>query len=224
MNSLMEMICSVCNNVRNNSKHGISFQKLLVRLRREFREQGFELLIKGVRDKKLTPEEFYVHAYYDPEDDQNHEIAIEVNVHHNFDKDTVWDQLHVTDFLIQIFDAVVHEFKHQRQSRKRKYIVYHNHISSSHDYHLYLADPDEVDAYALSIAIELCRTLGKFRALRYLSKFSSLCKLKFHGCYVSPQLAAYAGQFGNLNSPILKILAKKVYVRLQKVDTDCIFL
>jgi len=222
MNSIMETVCSVCNTVRSNSKHGVSFQNLLTMLRREFRDHGFDLKIKSDRRKVLGAEEFYVNAYYDAEDDQNNETPIEVVVHHNFEKSAVWDQKQTTDLLIQIFDATVHEYKHQRQSKKRKYIVYSNHDKSPYD--AYLADPDEIDAYAISIAIELCRNLGKYRTLRYMSKFQTLGRLKFNEKYVSPQLAAYFGQFDNLKHPVLRILAKKVYVRLMKVDTDFIFM
>ena len=221
MNSLMEAVCIVCTHVRNKTKQGISFHNLLTKIRREFREHSIDLKIKSQRKKNLHSEEFYVNAYYDATDDQNRDTAIEVIVYHNFDKNIVWDRQHVTDLLIQVFDAVVHEFKHQRQSRKRYYeIFWHN----SYETHLYLSDPDEVDAYAMSIAIELCRVLGKVRALRYMSKFTSLSRLKIRDCYVSPSLFVYVKNFENLNNPVLKTLAKKVYVRLQKVDTDCIFL
>ena len=218
----METVSSVCNQVRHNSKHGVSFQNLLTLLRREFRERGFNLKIKSDRDKHLGSEEFYVNAYYDAEDDKNKETPIEVVVHHNFEKAAVWDKQHTTDFLIQIFDATVHEYKHQRQSIKRKYHVYTENVKEP--YKDYLAEDDELDAYALSIAIELCRTLGKYRALRLMSKASALAKLKFNGRYVSPNLAAYFGQFGDIHNPLLKKLAKKVYIRLQKIDTDAVFL
>jgi hypothetical protein len=218
----METVCSVCNKVRTNSKSGLNFQKLLTILRREFREQNFNLKIKTERDKTLLPEEFYVNAYYDAEEDRNGDIPIEVVVHHNFDKDIIWVQKHVTDLLIQIFDAVVHEFKHQRQSIKRKYVVYSDYIKKP--YKDYLEEDDEVDAYAISIAIELCRTLGKYRALRHIGKISMLSRLKFNDKFVSPCLAAYFGQFENLQNPTLKRLSKKVYVRLQKIDTDSVFM
>ena len=217
----METVCVVCNRVKAKSKSGINFQQLLTLLRREFRGYNFDIKIKSDRVKKLNPEEFYVNAYYDSEDDHNNETPIEVIVHHNFDKSILWDQKQTTEFLIQIFDAVVHEYKHQRQSVKRKHRVFSNHCKSP--YRDYLADPDEVDAYAISIAIELCRSLGKYRALRYMAKFNSLCRLKFNDQYVSPCLSAYFGQFQSLRNPILKTLAKKIYIRLQKVDTDCIF-
>lgn len=218
MNSIMETVCGVCNTVRNNSKQGISFQNLLVKLRREFRDQGFDLKIKSSRDHKLLPEEFYVNAYYDPEDDQNREIPIEVVIHHNFDKDRVWDIAHITELLVQVFDATVHEFKHQRQSRKRHFETYWHQTVTA-----YLDDPDEVDAYSVSIAIELCRSLGKYRALKYMHRFNALSRLKFNGQFVSPNLYAYVKEFGNLENPLIKKLAKKIYIRIQKVDTDCIF-
>lgn len=88
----------------------------------------------------------------------------------------------------------------------------------------YLQDPDELDAYALSIAIELCRTVGKFRALRYMPKFTTLARLKVQEQYVSPNLNAYVSHFEKPISPLLRRLAKKVYVRLMKVDTDHIFM
>ena len=221
MNSLMETVCTVCNHVRDKTKQGISFHNLLTTIRREFRDHNIDLKVRSLRKKNLLSEEFYVNAYYDAVDDANSDTAIEVIIYHNFDRTIVWDRPHVTDLLIQIFDAVVHEFKHQRQSKKRFYEVF---WQESQLTHLYLSDPDEVDAYALSIAIELCRVLGKNRALRFMSKFTSLSRLKIQSCYVSPSLFVYVKGFDNLDNSVLRRLAKKVYVRLQKVDTDHIFL
>lgn len=221
MNSLMETVCVVCTQVRNKTKQGISFHELLTTIRREFREHNIDLKVRSLRKKNLTSEEFYVNAYYDAVDDANLETAIEVVVYHNFDRSVIWDRQHITDLLIQIFDAVVHEFKHQRQSRKRHFEVF---WSESNATHLYLSDPDEIDAYALSIAIELCRILGKTRALRYMPKLTSLSRFKIQNYFVSPSLYVYVKTFENLDDSVLKSLAKKVYVRLQKVDTDHIFL
>jgi hypothetical protein len=222
MNAVMETVSAVCNQVRRKSKLGSSFQNLVVSLRREFRLAKFNLKIKSTRDKVLGPEEFYVNAYYDAEEDQNNETPIEVVVHHNFDNTVIWDTTQTTEFLIQIFDATIHEFKHQRQSVKRKYVIYSDYVKKP--YKDYLEEDDEIDAYAFSIAVELCRALGKYRALRYMHRVSSLAKLKFNGKFVSPCLASYFGQFGDLTNPVIKRLTKKVYVRLQKIDTDAVFL
>jgi hypothetical protein len=216
MNGIMDAVCQVCNRVRNNSKRGSSFRNLLSQLRREFKREYFAIKIKSTRMAALDSEEFYVNAYYDPEEDSQREVPIEIIIYHNFDTDIDWDTKHITELLIQIFDAIVHEFKHQRQSRKRKFKTYWY-------YESYLDDPDEIDAYSLSIAIELCRRLGKYRALRYMRQLNSLSRLKLQDQLVSPNLHAYIVQFGPMPNPIIKLLAKKIYIRLQKVDTDCIF-
>ncbi len=223
MNSVMEKVCDVCTTVRNDSKLGVTFPELLVKLRKQFKRQDISLKIRSQRSKTLAPEEFYVNAYYDAEDDRNLDIPIEVVVHNNFDKTHLWDQKHITEFLIQVYDAVIHEHKHQRQSKKRNHESYWLHVSAGYNYKEYLEDPDEIDAYAFSIAVELCRSLGKYRALRYMHKFSSMSKLKFKDGYASPNLNAYISHFNESNPKLLKTLAKKIYVRLQKVDADYIF-
>jgi hypothetical protein len=219
----METVCLICNEIRSKTKQGISFQKLLVEIRRSFRLRGLDVKILSQNKKFLAVEEFYVNAFYDPEDDKEKETAIEVIIYHNFEKDMVWDYKQITDLLVQIFDATVHEFKHQRQSRKRQYKTFWEHKDAGYCYHEYLQDPDEIDAYALSIAIELCRTMGKFRALRYMPKFTTLAKFKVQDCFVSPTLNAYVSHFEKPISPLLRRLAKKIYVRLHKIDTDHIF-
>lgn len=212
----METICRICISVRNKTNNGISFHKLISIIRKEFRIHNIDIDIRTNRIKTLVPEEFYVNAYYDPEHDLNKDTAIEVIIYHNFDTLTNWDCSHVTDLLIQIFDAVVHEYKHRQQSSKRRHKTYWTHSE-------YLSDPDEIDAYALSIAIELCRTVGKYRALNYMSKLSKLSRLKIRDRLVSPNLYAYFKVYKTVTHPCLNRLAKKIYKRLLKIDTDGIF-
>lgn len=222
MNSILETVCLVCNSIRNVTKQGVSFQQLLTTVRREFSKNNLHIKFRSSRKKYLGAEEFYVNAYYDAEDDAEGDSCIEVIVFHNFDKTVIWDKKQISDLLREVFDAVVHEYKHQRQARRRNYKTYWSRHDGSHHYHLYLTDPDEIDAYAFSIAIELCRTLGKFRALRYMSRVSTLARFKIKERFVSPNLNAYVSHF-DINDPILKSIIKKVYVRTQKIDTDFIF-
>lgn len=219
----MEIVCSVCNKVKSTTKHGAVFQDVLKEVRKEFRKSDIDLKVKSQAKKFLTDEEFYVNAYYDCEDDADSLTPIEVIIYHNFNKQLVWNEKQIKDLLVQIFDAVVHEIKHQRQSRKRKHHNYWNHVDAGYHYHEYLQDPDEIDAYALSIAIELCRTLGRHRALRYMPRFTALARLKTQDQLVSPNLNAYVSHFEKPISPLLRKLAKKIYVRLKKIDTDYIF-
>lgn len=217
MNATMETICTICINVRNKTKMGISFQKLVAVIRKEFRLRNIDIDIRTSCQRSLDQEEFYVNAYYDADNDCNNDTAIEVIIYHNFNKQTSWDYSHITDLLVQVFDAIVHEYKHRRQSIKRNYKTYWLHSE-------YLSDPDEIDAYSLSIAIELCRTLGKNRSILYMHKLSKLSRLKINNKLVSPNLFTYVKVYKTLNHPCLAQLAKKIYKRLLKIDTDAIFM
>ena len=221
MNSILEQVNSVCTVIRNSIKYPTTFKILLSKTRKVFKSKNFDLKIKTKRQTFLNHEEFYVNAYYDADDDKHNETPIEVLVYHNFDKNEIWDTKQTSELLVQIFDAVIHEYRHQRQSRSRKYLTFSQHPQTP--YKEYLLDPDELDAYALSIAIELCRNLGKFRALRYMQRLSYLSKFKIQNKFVSPNLNAYVQHFGGVEHPVIKRLTKKVYIRLKKIDTDYVF-
>jgi len=217
----METVCYVCNRVRSNTKSGISFQKLMNHVRREFKLRDIGLKLRTVTDKTLNDEVFYANGFYDPEDDSNHEKPIELIITHNFPADIVWYPAQSTELLIQVFDTVVHELRHQRQYRKRKFKIG---FPRGPGHNQYLSDPDEIDAYSISIATELCRSLGRIRALRYLHDIDKLSRFKLHGTYVSPSLGMYRAEFPGPNDPVIRSLTKKIYVRLKKVDTDNIFM
>ena len=85
-----------------------------------------------------------------------------------------------------------------------------------------MADPDELDAYALSISIELLRVMSKARAQKYMSRLTVLSKMRQGPMYVSPNLRAYVCHFDK--NPLLKRLAKKVYKHLETLDKSQIFL
>jgi hypothetical protein len=143
---------------------------------------------------------------------------MEIIVYHRFRRCQKFETTQITNFLIQIYDAVVHEFRHQYQSQHRNY----EHFSTNKSgYAAYLADPDELDAYALSIAIELLRHLPKFRAKIYMTRLQTLSKMKGHGVLISPILNSYVGQFKN--NPLLKRLSKKVYLHMENIDSALIF-
>lgn len=220
MNGVMELICAICNSVRDSTKQGLTFQKLLNCLRRQFKLNDIEVKIISKRDKTLNQDVFYVNGFYDPEDDKNHECPIELYITHNFDKDHIWYPEHSTHLLIQIYDTMTHELKHQRQYRARNF---KNGVERGPGHKEYLEDPDEIDAYSLSISFELVRSLGRSRSLRYLHNFEALSRLKQRGNFVSPSFSMYAQEFSETHNTTIKKLAKKVYSRLQKVDIDYIF-
>ena len=221
MNSIMELVCAICNNVRSGTKQGLNFQQLINRVRREFKLSDIQIKISAKRDKTLNEDCIYVNGFYDPEDDQENECAIELIVTHNFPKDLLWYPIDSTLVLTQIFDTVVHELRHQRQYRKRKFKVGPERGTGHKEY---LADPDEIDAYSISIATELVRSLGRIRALRYMHNINTLGRFKLNKQFVSPCLSMYLGEFPNTADPVIKNLTKKIYIRLKKIDTDVVFL
>ena len=161
-------------------------------------------------------EQTIVSSYFDPnaEDDNLYEVWLTFRSKGQFSH----FHKHVYQLKCDIADSLVHEYVHYLQYQSG---AGNKDSDSDKDY---LAEDDEIDAYAISIAIELCRTLGKYRALRYMGRLSALAKLRIQGSFVSPNLSAYFGQFEGSDHQIMKRLAKKVYVRLQKIDTDVIFM
>lgn len=218
MNSVLDRVYKVCQQVRKQHQEPISFKKLVGSTRKAFKDYGFDLAIKTIKDESLGPNEFYVEAYYYEEKDFNDDPPIEVMVYHCFEQVQRFQTIQITDFLVQIYDAVVHECRHQHQYQNRDF----EHYTTDKDgYAAYLADPDEVDAYAFSIAIDLLRTLPKQRASMYMTRLTTLAKMKQNGILVSPNLSAYAGHFKH--NPLLKKLAKKVYKHIESIDSKLIF-
>jgi hypothetical protein len=171
--------------------------------------------------KNLDDNEFYVNGYYDTEDDGEGLCSIEVYILHNLDQDATFEHAQAGQFVAQIYDAVVHELRHQYQGRRRNY-MYIEH-SSDNDMQAYLGDPDEIDAYALSISIELIRNLGRTRSIKYLHRASRLAKIRPKGLYASPNLFAYFDTFGDINHPVLQKLIKKVFLNLEMIDKNAVF-
>lgn len=219
MNSVIERVNNVCLCVRLSNNGPITFKKLIGRIRREFKLHNFDIIVKTKKEKTLSDEEFYVNAYYDAEDDYNNETAIEVIVYHNFSKLSNFTTTQIAEILREIFDATVHEFKHQQQSIKRNYKTYSNNDQSP--FEDYLADPDEIDAYALSIAMELLRHMTEQRAKWAMARLSIMSRMRYGPIFISPNLNAYVSHFGQ--GPIIKRLAKKVYKHLETLDVKYIF-
>lgn len=220
MNSIIERVNLACRNVRYNNAGPITFKKLVSQTRKSFKDHDFDIAIKTKKDLLLYEDGFYVMAYYDAHDDQNFETPIEVVIHHNFTNQQQFAENQITDFLIQVFDAVVHEYKHRDQSIKRNFKQFADVCYSP--YREYLSDPDELDAYALSIAIELARTIGVERAKRNLPRIRILSKMRQGTGVISPNLRSYIEHFDF--GPLLKKLSKKIYKHLETLDTRALFL
>ena len=218
MNLILDRVYRACNLVRHQYQCPISFKKLVSSVRKTFKECNFDIAFKIIKSDDLSPNQFYVEAFYYEDSDFNNDSPIEVYIYHCFEQTQHFYTNQITEFLIQIYDAVVHEYRHQHQHRTREF----EHYSTNKDsYSAYLADPDELDAYAVSIAIELLRAMPKHRAQMYMTRLSALSKMKQKGAFVSVNLNSYHSHFKK--NQLMKKLAKKVYKNLVSIDASLIF-
>lgn len=201
------------------TENGGKFKNLIAHIRKGFR--SLDLKIKTKRIDNLEPNEFYVNAYYDADDDANGFCPIEVIILHNIDLDNYFEHSQAGQLVVHLYDAIVHELRHQYQSRCRNYLTL-NH-GSTDDQQTYLSDPDEIDAYALSISIELIRNLGRTRSIQYLHRASRLAMIRPKGLYASPNLFAYFEAFKKIEHPVIRKLIRKVFLNLETLDKSAIF-
>jgi hypothetical protein len=199
---------------------GSKFRSLLATIRKHFKP--LDIVIKTKKIVGLEVNEFYINAFYDLDADKNNECSIEVIIYHDIDTDMFFEHSQVGQFLVQLYDAVVHELQHQQQGRKRKYHP-NPYVVDVECNKSYLGDPDEIDAYALSIAIELIRNLGRTRSIQYLHRASRLANIRPKDLYASPNLFAYFETFERLDHPVIRKLLKKVFLNLETVDKMAVF-
>jgi len=220
VNTNLHAVRSICTSIMTEAHTGSKFRSLLVKIRKHFK--SLDLVIHTKRIKDLEVNEFYINAFYDSIADHENECPIEVIVYHNIDLDEFFEHSQVGQFLVQLYDAVVHELKHQEQGRARNYLP-NPYIVDLESTASYLSDPDEIDAYALSIAIELIRNLGRTRSIQYLHRASRLANVRPKGLYASPNLFAYFKTFEHLDHPVIRKLLKKVFLNLETVDKMAVF-
>ena len=220
MNEELSLVRKICTGIMTRSEDGGKFKTIISRVKKGF--SSLDLKIRTKRMKNLDENEFYVNAYYDAEDDGAGLCPIEVIVYHNIDLEEFFKHSQVGQFLVQLYDAVVHELKHQAQGRSRNYLP-NPYIVDLESTISYLGDPDEIDAYALSIAIELIRNLGRTRSIQYLHRASRLANVRPKGLYASPNLFAYFETFEHLDHPVIRKLLKKVFLNLETVDKMAVF-
>lgn len=220
MNSNLYVVRGICTSIMSKAHTGCKFRSLLATIRKHFK--SLDIAIKTKKIAGLELNEFYINAFYDLDADKNNECSIEVIIYHDIDTDMFFEHSQVGQFLVQLYDAVVHELHHQTQARKRKYHPNPYIVELDCDTS-YLSDPDEVDAYALSIAIELIRNLGRTRSIQYLHRASRLANVRPKGLYASPNLFFYFKIFGTVEHPVIRKLIKKVFLNLETLDKSAVF-
>lgn len=111
----------------------------------------------------LDEDDFTIGAEYDPELDLLGKKQLIINLFINHPKSIPW--LITGDiaerFVMELVEALVHEYQHQHQYRSRRYRIQKEFFISEHvdptvrDEQEYLGNPDEIDAYSTNIAARL---------------------------------------------------------------------
>jgi len=111
----------------------------------------------------LDQGDFTIGAEYDPDLDQQNKKQIIINFFINHNKILPWTitQEIAGKIALDLTEALVHEYQHLVQYRKRKFKLQKENFVSKHanldrkSEQEYLGNPDEIDAYAANIAARL---------------------------------------------------------------------
>jgi len=156
-------------------------------------------------------------AAYDQDDDEDGEIPFEITLVFSNKE----DRMAVNDpnpLINRILDMMKHEMIHQKQARARDFEDHTQGKDNRNMNYEYMSRPDEIEAYAMNIADELVRQVGKEDAIALLRMANKTAQFKDEmGNFLSPDLFAYMGMW-NFDSkhPVIKRLLKKIYQYISK--------
>jgi len=151
-------------------------------------------------------------AAYEQDDDEDGEIPFEITLVFSNKE----DRMAINDpnpLINRILDMMKHEMIHQKQARARDFEDYTQGKDKRNMNYEYMSRPDEIEAYAMNIADELYRKVGKEDAIALLRMANKTAQFKDEmGNFLSPDLFAYMGMW-NFDSkhPVIKRLLKKIY-------------
>ena len=160
-----------------------------------------------------------MNAFFDPEEDADDEISIEIQlIYNNKDKTLVLSKEGWKWLVDTIISSLTHEMIHQKQYRARGHIIGKQFTKFTSDAEnvqgaqKYLGNTDETEAYGYTIASHLINNFSYDEATAFLRNPTK--DLLKH----SPDLFAYMVAFEmNVNHPVIKRLLKKTVYYLNKL-------
>ena len=177
--------------------------------------------IQVVRTPDLKEGELSISAHYEPDFDEEGDIAIFIKI--LFSKEGpasfTWSKNSKKYFLNKLKDALKHEVLHMKQHRDRNFHPGSDGYISDKGTELeYMSRPDEIEAYAMNIGDEFIRKVGKDGAVDLLRMAKKTAQFKNKvGQFLSPDLLAYFALFNwDPNHSVIKRLLKKIYQHIQE--------
>jgi len=189
--------------------YGKEYQVLF---QQQFLEFGIEVTLHPYDDigiNQLTANGFFCSWAYEEEEETDIELVIVLN---NLDRaisinNTDWDF-----FRHQVTQTLEHEMIHRDQARARLgsgYMqAYTQHMDEEQKRIAYLSDPDEIDAYANDVALDMLYLYS------YMTAYARMRNYKRIRQDESPIFCEYVDTFG-WNSETVHILVKKALKRLE---------
>ena len=114
----------------------------------------FDLKFKTTRVDSLDCNVITVSGSYDPEEDQQTFPCIDIHIlYSTTQKDILTQDLNADEILLELYSTIFHEKMHQAQYRNRKFSQPKKR-KWANDEQAYLGCPDEVEAYAVELAVE----------------------------------------------------------------------
>jgi len=177
----------------------------LIDLVGRFIARKFRVNVLHTSALEVDQNDINISAYYDADLDEQGRVSIElVLITNPVDEYLIIDTETWDVFINRLADSLAHELIHMRQSRARDFQSVEprrKHIYNLDEAVQYLADPDEIDAYAHNIAVELKEHTNPIQSLQNVQTLSTK---------ESVNLWAYVNTFPP-NHPVVKKLLKKVY-------------
>ncbi|SVB75314.1 uncharacterized protein METZ01_LOCUS228168 [marine metagenome] len=177
--------------------------------------------IQVVRTPDLKEGELSISAHYEPDFDEEGDIAIFIKILFSEEGPAsfTWSKNSKKYFLNKLKDALKHEVLHMKQHRDRNFHPGSDGYISDKGTELeYMSRPDEIEAYAMNIGDEFIRKVGKDGAVDLLRMAKKTAQFKNKvGQFLSPDLLAYFALFNwDPNHSVIKRLLKKIYQHIQE--------
>jgi len=182
--------------------------------------------IQVVRTPDLKEGELSISAHYEPDFDEEGDIAIFIKILFSEEGPAsfTWSDNSKKYFLNKLKDALKHEVLHMKQFRNRGFHPgsdgYEGTDSDEENAQEkeYMSRPDEIEAYAMNIGDEFIRKVGKDGAVDLLRMAKKTAQFKNKvGQFLSPDLLAYFALFNfDSDNSVIKRLLKKIYQHIQE--------
>lgn len=186
--------------ITKKNRHKFVGSLLHSKLRRVINDifKEYKIKTKIIRLDEIEKDNFFVGGYY-----QDFGIVLEISVSSKSDHLILYDKC-VDDFLFLVSQVICHELVHYMQDLARN--GHDACLRHMRDYKIaeqqYLSDPDEIQAYAHDLAMELQRHYPNdvFGALRTVGSKRKSFSIKY-----------YNKTFGKLDNPVRRRLLSHTY-------------